>query len=125
MFIAIEHSIHDPTRFQSRGEQVFPLPDDLHVHHFLPANDFGRASCLYEAPSIDRLREYLDAKLGDASTQRYFAVADQAAIGLPTSNWPENPWRAAARRFDVHNRRLPSLTVPGTPIPRRYPCFAD
>jgi hypothetical protein len=54
------------------------------VHHFLPADDFGRVSCLFEAPSIDRLREYLGAKLGDASTQQYFAVADQAAIGLPT-----------------------------------------
>lgn len=83
MFIAIEHTIHDPASFQSRGEQVFPLPEDLHVHHFLPAADFSRAACLYEAPSLEQLREHLDSKLGDASTQRYFAVADNAAIGLP------------------------------------------
>jgi hypothetical protein len=83
MFIAIEHVIHDPASFQERGEQVFPLPDDLHVHQFLPAADLSRAACLYEAPSVDRLQGYLDAKLGDASTQRYFPVAEAGAIGLP------------------------------------------
>jgi hypothetical protein len=83
MFIAIEHDIHNPESFQERGQHVFPLPDDLHVHHFLPATDLSRASCLYEAPSVDRLSNYLDGKLGDASTQRYYAVAEEVAIGLP------------------------------------------
>ena len=83
MFIAIEHQIHDPEAFRQRGEEVFPLPDDLHVHHFLPATDMSRANCLYEAPSVDRLQGYLDAKLGDASTQLYFPVHEAGAIGLP------------------------------------------
>jgi hypothetical protein len=83
MFIAIEHQIHDAEAFAERGEQVFPLPEDLHVHHFLPATDFSRASCLYEAPSVDRLREYLDGKLREASTQTYYPVAESGGIGLP------------------------------------------
>jgi hypothetical protein len=83
MFIATEHQIHDAEAFGERGEQVFPLPEDLHVHHFLPAVDFSRASCLYEAPSVGRLRDYLDGKLGDASTQTYYPVAESAGIGLP------------------------------------------
>lgn len=83
MFIAIEHDIHDSQRFQACTEAVFPLPEDLHVHQFLPATDLSRAACLYEAPSVDRLREYLDEKLGEASTQRYFPVAETEAIGLP------------------------------------------
>jgi hypothetical protein len=83
MFIAIEHDIHDPAKFQECAQQVFPLPDGLHVHHFLPAADLSRAACLYEAPNVERLRDYLDAALGDASTQRYFPVAEPHAIGLP------------------------------------------
>ncbi len=83
MFIAIEHDIHDPTRFQERAEGVFPLPDDLHLHQFLPAEDLSRAVCLYEAPSVDRVSEHLESRLGDASTQRYFPVADSQAVGLP------------------------------------------
>jgi len=85
MFIAIEHEIHDSQTFGKRGERVFPLPEDLHVHHFLPAADFSRASCLYEAPSVDRLQAYLDGKLGDASTQTYYPVAEDGGIGLPDS----------------------------------------
>ena len=48
-----------------------------------PAVDLSQAVCLYEAPSIDRLRGYLDPALGEASTQRYFAIAEEPAIGLP------------------------------------------
>jgi len=65
MFIAIEHDIHDPEQFQECAEEVFPLPDELQVY---PATDMSRAVCLYEAPSIDRLSEYLDNKLGKSST---------------------------------------------------------
>lgn len=83
MFIAIEHGIHDSQKFRACAEEVFPLPEDLHVHQFFPADDLRRAVCLYEAPSIDRLRDYLDGRLGDASTQRYFRVAEGEAIGLP------------------------------------------
>lgn len=83
MFIAIEHDIHDPAKFQRCAEQVFPLPEGLHVHQFLPATDLSRAACLYEATSIEQLRDYLDAALADASTQRYFPIASENAIGLP------------------------------------------
>lgn len=85
MFIAIDHQIHDAEAFQERGQQVFPLPEGFHVHHFLLSADASRAHCLYEAPSVERVRSYLDGKLGDASTQGYFAVAEEAGIGLPES----------------------------------------
>jgi hypothetical protein len=83
MFIAIQHQIHDPKKFQKCADAVFPLPEHLHVHQFLPSADMKHAACLYEAPSIDQLSEYLDNKLGDASTQTYFAVLSEHAMGLP------------------------------------------
>ncbi|AGA34691.1 hypothetical protein TVNIR_3054 [Thioalkalivibrio nitratireducens DSM 14787] len=83
MFVTIEHEIHDAARFQPCAEQVFPLPEGLQVHLFLPATDLSRAVGLYEAPSLERLRDHLDPTLGDASTQRYFPVAEERAIGLP------------------------------------------
>lgn len=88
MFIAIQHEIHNPEKFQQCAEEVFPLPEDLHVHQFLPATDLSKAVCLYEAPSIDQLSEYLDNKLGEASTQRYFPVNGEHAIGLPKGITP-------------------------------------
>ncbi len=83
MFIAIEHEIHDPEKFRTCAEEVFPLPDELYVHQFYPASDMSKAVCLYEAPSIEVLSEYLDGKLGEASTQHYFQVLADHAIGLP------------------------------------------
>lgn len=83
MFIAIDHDIHDPEQFQKCAEDVFPLPDELHVRQFFPAKDMSRAVCLYEAPSVDQLSKHLDGTLGEASTQRYFPVSTEHAIGLP------------------------------------------
>jgi hypothetical protein len=83
MLIAIKHDIHDAAKFQQNAEGVFPLPEDFHVHHFFPAKDLSEAVCLYEAPSIDRLSDYLDGKLGDSSTQRYFPISEESAIGVP------------------------------------------
>jgi hypothetical protein len=83
MFVAIVHDIHDPARFQECAEEVFPLPEGLHVHQFFPATDLGQAACLYETRSVDQLRDYIDGALGDASTQHYFPIAEEHAIGLP------------------------------------------
>lgn len=83
MFIVIQHQIHNPKKFQQCAKAVFPLPKELHVHQFLPAPDLTKAVCLYEAPSIERLSQYLDARLTEASTQHYYPVLTEQAIGLP------------------------------------------
>jgi hypothetical protein len=85
MFIAIQHEINDAEKFQKCAMKVFPLPEHQHVHQFYPATDMKEAVCLYEAPSIDQLSEYLDGKLSDASTQHYFPVMTDHAMGLPES----------------------------------------
>lgn len=84
MFIAIEHDIHDPARFQQCAEGAMPPPPGLHVHLFLPARDLTRATCLYEAESLERVRAFVDTALGDSSTQSYFPIAEDHALGLPS-----------------------------------------
>lgn len=83
MFIAIQHQIHDPKKFQKCAENVFPLPEHLKVCQFFPSTDMKKAVCLYEAPSIEELSQYLDGKLNGASTQSYFPIMTEHAIGLP------------------------------------------
>jgi hypothetical protein len=83
MFIAIEHDIHDAAKFQECAERVFPLPPGLHVHLFLPATDLSRATCVNEASSLEQVRDFVDTALGDSSTQYYFPIAEEHAIGLP------------------------------------------
>lgn len=89
MFIAIEHDIHDAAKFQECAERVFPLPTGLHVHMFLPAKDLSRATCLYEAESLERLQDHVDGTLGASSTQYYFLVAEDHAMGLPVGQLPK------------------------------------
>jgi hypothetical protein len=83
MFVTIEHDIHDPAAFQACAEKAFPPPQGLHVHQFLPASDLSRATCLYEAESVEAVRRFVDGALGDASTQTYYGLAEDHAIGLP------------------------------------------
>lgn len=83
MFIAIQHQIHNPAKFQECAKNVFPLPEELHVHHFFPSIDMKTAVCLYEAPSVKALSNYLESKLSEASTQQYFPVNPGNAIGIP------------------------------------------
>jgi hypothetical protein len=60
MFIVIDHDIKNATTFQQRAEKAFPLPDGLHVHMFLPASDLSRATCLYEADSVEKVRNFVE-----------------------------------------------------------------
>lgn len=85
MYIVIQHEIKNPQLFQNCAKEVFPLPDDLQLHHFLPSADMKKAVCLYEAPSVEKLSNYLDAKLKPASEQFYFPVLTEHAMGLPDS----------------------------------------
>lgn len=83
MFVAISHEIHDQEVFKHKANAMAPPPDSLRRHQFLIAPDLSRATCLWEAPSVDDLRDYINPALEPASTQTYFPVHEEHAIGLP------------------------------------------
>jgi hypothetical protein len=83
MFIMIDHQIRNPLRFQERVEASPPIPGGLHLHMFLPADDMSRATCLYEAVSLDSVRDFVDGVLGDAAVNSYVPIAAEQAMGLP------------------------------------------
>jgi hypothetical protein len=85
MFVAIYHEIHDQAEFKQKVNAMAPPPQELQRHQFFTATDLSRAACLWEAPTVDALRDYIDSSLEPASTQTYFAVNEQRAVGLPES----------------------------------------
>jgi hypothetical protein len=85
MFVAIHHEIHDQEQFKQKVNAMAPPPPELQRHQFLTATDLSRAACLWEAPSVDALRDYIDGSLVPASTQTYFPVNEKRAVGLPGS----------------------------------------
>jgi hypothetical protein len=50
---------------------------------FFPSQDRSAAVCLWEADSIDALRDYLDPATAGASENTYFEVNGELAMGLP------------------------------------------
>ena len=85
MFVAIYHEIHDSELWKEKVNQMAPPPESLRRHQFLTATDLTKAACLWEAPSVDELRDYIDPSLEPASTQIYFPVYEERAVGLPES----------------------------------------
>lgn len=83
MFVAIHHEIHDQGLFKEKVNQMAPPPESLRRHQFFTATDLTRAACLWEAPSVEELRDYIDPSLLPASTQTYFPVYEARAVGLP------------------------------------------
>jgi hypothetical protein len=83
MFVAIYHEIHDRELFKEKVNQMAPPPETLRRHQFFTATDLTRAACLWEAPAVEALSGYIDASLEPASTQTYFQIYEERAVGLP------------------------------------------
>lgn len=85
MFVVIDHEIHDRDLFKSKVNAMAPPPPELWRHQFLTSTDLTRATCLWEAPTVEPLRSYIDGSLQPASTQTYYTVNETRAVGLPDS----------------------------------------
>jgi hypothetical protein len=83
MKVGVIHRISDPEAAQSTGQSLFDPHEGVRLLQFCPSQDFRAATCIWEADSIDAVRDLVDPTLGDASEQTYFAVATEQAVGLP------------------------------------------
>jgi hypothetical protein len=85
MNIVVMHRILDPDKFFSMDaeEVAGGGPADVQGRQFFPAKDADTAVCLWEADSIDSLRNYLDPATAGAAENTYFEVDTQRAMGLP------------------------------------------
>ena len=83
MKIGVIHRISDPDRAQSQGQTLFEPHEGEQLLQFIPSDDFTVASCIWEADGIDAVRNLVDPTLGDTSTQTYYAVNTEQAMGLP------------------------------------------
>jgi hypothetical protein len=85
MHIVVQHQITDPEKFFSMdAEEVGGGgPPGVQGRQFFPSQDRSVAACLWEADSIDTLRDYLDPATAGASENTYFEVDEERAVGLP------------------------------------------
>ena len=84
MYVIVEHTVNDPQTF---GEitQAAEIPGHLTLHQSLPKGDGTQAVCLWEGPSVDAVRSYVEDGVGHVSRNVYFAVDTEKAMGLPVA----------------------------------------
>jgi hypothetical protein len=86
MYVAIVHRVKDPQAMLARGEALTDpsnAPAGVVGRQFCPSRDLSAATCVWEAGSVDAVRDYVDATLGDASDNTYFEINTEYAQGLP------------------------------------------
>ena len=86
MFIVIEHEVTDVKVFWETAQAgVGNLPSNLKLHQVFPSNDSAKAICLWEAATLEEVRDFVEGQLGQVSENTYFAVAEESALGLPVT----------------------------------------
>ena len=84
-YVFVHHTIKDAPAAFERGARLLEgdgAPAGVRVLQFCPSVDRSEVSCIVEG-SVDAIREYIDATLGDASENAYFEIDGTLARGLP------------------------------------------
>jgi hypothetical protein len=86
MFIVVHHTVTDPETAFARGQNLLAgngAPSGVRVREFYPSRDKADVVCLWEGNSLEEVRDYVDATMGDSAAQAYFEVDAEIARGLP------------------------------------------
>jgi hypothetical protein len=79
MHIVAIHSISDPQSFWA----VSVPEGGPTLHSALPNEDGTRAVCVWEADSMDAVKQVVEENVGDFSSNEYFEVNAENAQGVP------------------------------------------
>jgi hypothetical protein len=83
MFIVVQHSISDPSVFWNSVDPN-SLPQDVKLHHTFPTADGTRAVCLWEADSIEAVRNVLEPMSQGVSRNEYYQVENREGLARPS-----------------------------------------
>jgi hypothetical protein len=89
MHVGVQHTITNPQQWEQTTEKLKSaveqnrIPQGLKGLMYLPSADGRRAVCLWEAQSVETLRNFLDREIGTAARNDYFQINSEAAFGLP------------------------------------------
>jgi hypothetical protein len=85
MHVVVQHRITDPEKFFSADAEEVATggPSGVRGRQFIVSQDKSAAVCLWEADSVDSLRNYMDGLTGDSSENTYFEVDPEMSMALP------------------------------------------
>jgi hypothetical protein len=86
MFVSVIHRISDPDRFSEMvAATEEKIPSDLRVPQYFSSTDRRTTVCLWEAPSVQRVRDFLEPLTQGICINEYAAVDVGASRGLPAT----------------------------------------
>ena len=94
MYVVVQHQIKDPQTAFSRGERLIKnegAPDGVRGLQFYPSQDGSAVTCLWEAPSVDAIQNYVDSTLGDSSQNLCYEVNAEQAFATRPAGLSEVP----------------------------------
>jgi hypothetical protein len=83
MYVLVQHIISDPPTFWNAADPT-SLSPKAKLHHTFPTPDGTRATCVWEAESVEALRNLLEPVVGRASRNEYFAVENREGFAFPS-----------------------------------------
>jgi hypothetical protein len=86
MFISVIHRISDPDAFGATAASAAKdIPSNLKLHQTVTSSDRSTAICLWEAASVDSVRDLLDPLFGHVCKNEYIQIDPSSSMGLPTA----------------------------------------
>jgi hypothetical protein len=83
MYVIVNHSITKPASFWKDAQASLPnLPSSLQLHHTFPSPDGRKAVCVWEASSIDDVRNFLEPILSGSSQNEYYQAPNKEGIAV-------------------------------------------
>ena len=84
MYVVVQHRITDPATFFSvdLSGVVDNAPPEMHGRGFYPSHDRTAGICLWEATTVDAVRDYIDPLTDGICENTYFQVLEEYAMGL-------------------------------------------
>ena len=83
MYIMVQHTISEPAAFWNAADPTTISPE-ITLHHTFPTPDGTRAVCIWEAASVDALRDLLEPRIGRISRNEYFPVENREGFARPS-----------------------------------------
>ena len=83
MYAIAIHTISDPENWWA-GAQNLELPQGLTLHSTIGNQDGTKAVCIWEADSLDSVRDFVEPSTEGLSSNEYFEANEQYSMGLPT-----------------------------------------
>jgi hypothetical protein len=94
VYVVVQHRFKDPQKAFARGERLIKnegAPAGVRGLQFYPSSEGSAATCLWEAPSVAAVQDYVDVTLGDSSDNVCYEVDAAHAFATQPSGIAESP----------------------------------